>query len=59
MKGVKGFENIWSEGGGEVEGNWRHLFNKELHYFYSSSYITKLFKSRRMRWVGHLVTCER
>jgi hypothetical protein len=35
------------------EGGWRKLHNKEFHNFYSSPNITRMIKSRRMRWTGH------
>jgi hypothetical protein len=38
----------------EVAGGWRRLHNEELHYLYSSSHITRVIKSRRMRLVGHV-----
>jgi hypothetical protein len=31
------------------------LHNKELHDLYSSPSITRMIKSRRMRWAGHVV----
>jgi hypothetical protein len=34
-------------------GGWRKLHNEELHSLYSSPNITGLYKSRRMRWMGH------
>jgi hypothetical protein len=34
--------------------NWRKLHNEELHNLYSSSSITKMIKSRRMRSAGHV-----
>jgi hypothetical protein len=39
----------------EVTGEWRKLHNKELHDLYSSPSIIRIIKSRRMRWVGHVV----
>jgi hypothetical protein len=36
----------------EVTGEWRKLHNRELHNLYSSPNIQ--FKSRRMRWAGHV-----
>jgi histone acetyltransferase (RNA polymerase elongator complex component) len=39
---------------GEVAGGWRRLHNKELYNLYASSYIIRMIKSRRMRWVGHV-----
>jgi hypothetical protein len=38
----------------EEDRSWRKLHNDELHSLYSS----KVIKSRRMRWVGH-VACMR
>jgi hypothetical protein len=39
----------------EVTGRWRKLHNEELHNLYSSTYIIRITKSRRMRWAGHVV----
>jgi hypothetical protein len=38
----------------EVTGEWRKLHNKELLDLYSSPSIIRIFKSRRMRWAGHV-----
>jgi hypothetical protein len=38
----------------EVTGRWRKLY-KEIHDVYSSPYIVKEIRSRRMRRVGHAV----
>jgi hypothetical protein len=38
----------------EVTGEWRKVYNFELHNFYSSPDIIRQVKSRRMRWVGHV-----
>jgi hypothetical protein len=34
---------------------WRKLHNEELHDLYSLPRIIRIMKSRRMRWVGHVV----
>jgi hypothetical protein len=38
----------------EVTGEWRKLYNGELHNLYSSPDIIRQIKSRRMRWAGHV-----
>ena len=37
----------------EVTGEWRRL-HKELYNLYSLPDITRMIKSRRMRWVGYV-----
>jgi hypothetical protein len=39
----------------EVTGEWRKLHNDEFRNLYSSPSIIRIIKSRRMRWVGHVV----
>ena len=38
----------------EVAGEWRKLHNEELNGLYSSPYIVRVLKSRRMRLAGHV-----
>jgi hypothetical protein len=38
----------------EVIGQGRKLLNEGLHNVYSSPNIIRHFKSRRMRWAGHV-----
>jgi hypothetical protein len=40
---------------GKATGHWRKLHIVELHYSYSSPSIIKVIKSKRMKWVGHVV----
>jgi hypothetical protein len=35
-------------------GEWRKLYNEELHNLYSSQNIIRMMKLRRMRWAGHV-----
>jgi hypothetical protein len=37
----------------DVVGDWRREHNEELHNLYASQHITRVIRSRRMRWVGH------
>jgi hypothetical protein len=39
---------------GEVTGRGRKLCNEELHNFYSSVNLIKIFKSREMRWMKQI-----
>jgi hypothetical protein len=43
----------------EVTGDWRKLHNEEFHALYCSPNIIRMFKSRRMRWVGHVARLGR
>jgi hypothetical protein len=38
----------------EVTGDWRKLYNEELHNLYSSPSIIRMIKARRMRWARHV-----
>jgi hypothetical protein len=38
----------------EVTDEWRKLHNEELNDLYSSPKISRVTKSRRMRWAGHV-----
>jgi hypothetical protein len=38
----------------EVTEQWSKLHSRELHNLYSSQYIVRQIKSRRMRWAGHV-----
>jgi hypothetical protein len=37
-----------------TSGEWRKLYNKELHDLYSSPSIIRIIKSRRVRREGHV-----
>jgi hypothetical protein len=38
----------------EVTGEWRRLHKEELNGLYSSPNISRVIKSRRMRWAGQV-----
>jgi hypothetical protein len=38
----------------EATGEWRRLHNEELNDLHFSPKVTKVIKSRRMRWAGHV-----
>jgi hypothetical protein len=38
----------------EVAGDWTRLHSEELHNLYASQNISRVTKSRRMRFVGHV-----
>ena len=39
----------------EVTGEWGKIYNEELNDLYCSPNIVRVIKSRRMRWVEHVV----
>jgi hypothetical protein len=43
----------------EATGKWRRLHNEELNDLYSSPNNIRVFKSRRMRWAGHVASGKR
>jgi hypothetical protein len=42
-----------------MAGKWKRLHNEKLHSSYISSNITRIVKSRKMRWVGHVARLEK
>ena len=46
--------NIWTQENGE----WRRLYNEELHSFYRTPNIVRVIKSTRLRWAGHVARME-
>jgi hypothetical protein len=38
----------------EVTGGWRKLHKEELHDLYSSPRETRIIRSGKMRWAGHV-----
>jgi hypothetical protein len=42
----------------EVIGDWRKLYNEELHNLYCSPSIIRIIKSRRVRGAGHIARME-
>jgi len=40
----------------KVAGGWEGLRNEGLHNLYAPPNITRLIKSRRMRWAGHVAS---
>jgi hypothetical protein len=39
----------------EVTGGWKKLCNVVLHNLYSSPDVIRMIRSRRVRWVEHVV----
>jgi hypothetical protein len=44
----RGLRRIFGPKRYEVTGDWRKLYNEELHDLYSSSIIVRVIKSRRI-----------
>ena len=42
----------------DENGEWRRLYNEELHSLYRSANIVRVIKSRRLRWAGHIARME-
>jgi hypothetical protein len=40
----------------EENRSWGKLHNDELHSLYSSPNVVRVIKSRRLKWVGHVVS---
>jgi hypothetical protein len=52
--GNRELRRIFGPKGEEVAGGWKKLHNEELYNSYTSSNVTRVFKSMRVRWVGHV-----
>ena len=42
----------------DENGEWRNLYNENLHSLYRSPNIVRAIKSRRLRWAGHVARME-
>ena len=42
----------------DENGEWRRLYNEELHSLYRSPNIVRVIESRRLRWSGHVARME-
>jgi hypothetical protein len=51
----RGLRKIFEPKRDEVKGGWRKLHNEQLCDLHSLSSIIRMIKSRRMRWVEHVV----
>ena len=38
----------------DENGEWRRLYNEQLHSLYRSPNVVRAIKSKRLRWVGHV-----
>jgi hypothetical protein len=54
VSGNRVLRRIYGPKRDEVTGGWRKLHNEEFHSLYSSPGITRMIKSSRMRWAGHV-----
>jgi hypothetical protein len=52
--GTRVWRGIFGPKRDDVTGGWRKLHNEELQNLYSSPSIIRMFKSRSMRWAGHI-----
>jgi hypothetical protein len=43
----------------EETGDWRGLYNEELHFLYFLHSIIRMIKSRKMKWAGHVTQMGR
>jgi hypothetical protein len=48
------FTRIFGPKRDEVTGGWRKLLNEEFRILYSSLSISRMVRSRKMRWAGHV-----
>jgi len=49
---------FWPEGD-EIKQEWRKLRSEELNDLYTSQNIIQTMKSRKMRWIRHVVAMGR
>jgi hypothetical protein len=54
-----GLRRIFGPKRDQAAAEWRRLHSEELSDLYSSPNVIRVIKSRRMRWVGHVVRMER
>ena len=40
-------------------GEWRRLHNEKVYSWYSSPYIVRVIKSKKLRWAGHVARMEK
>jgi len=41
-----------------MTGDWRKMYNEELHDLYYSLNIFRVMQPRRMRWARHVALCD-